>query len=461
MAVGLLALTALASAVLLRGSNERLEAAGVCTSTVPRGALAPAIPEFCKMPLAPIAETFTQGANSWSDNFNAGSQHNSMGSYVTGTYGISNSNALFWRHNEHWMVDIQGPTDQGGAYMRPPKSFVAENGAMVVETEVADAAYGLDPNVWPEVTISRGAAPTKVDLYFYEAMDPAPTFGCRLQRDGFPICEYRNNGGRVFEASDFQTDHAASSFGGGPWAAPGAWKTCNSTQDPDATCRNVFRLTVTQNSFRLDVNGQRYFEQKGVPSMAALLNGPMYVYNASTLWRVDGDVFRYHWDHFAVNPGSTGTLPQTQGTPTPTPAATATPKVTATPSATATPKATVTATPTASATATPKATTTATPKATVTATPKATTTPSATPTPVVGGVLAGRVPSNGFALLVVKSDSSIETIVAELESKGCNHPVIAARVGREWKTYISFAPARVNRGFPASLPANTVLFIRC
>ncbi len=345
--------------------------AAVCNTTVPRGAIAPAVPEWCAQPLGAIDDTHVEAANAWLDDFNHGDQHAAMGG-PSDAYQINNigvPDAIFFRHNDHWMVDQQGPTDQGHSMMRPKRTFTRQpDGSLVVEVEVADAGGG--PDVWPEVTVTHGASPTTNDLYTYEAFGDSQTFGCRLQEGGFPICEYRRNGGRVFEASFFQTDHAATSFGGYPEAAPGAWRTCNATQDPDVLCRNTFRLTLRDTSFRIDVNGQRFFEQTGVPSMAGLLGSPMYVYQSNSLWRVGGIVFRSHWDHFAVNPALIGDV-----TPTPTTTVTPTPTVvpTPTPTATGTPSATPTASPTPSPTATP--TPTGTPTATVTATPTATPTP--------------------------------------------------------------------------------------
>lgn len=306
--------------------------AAVCNQVTPRGALPPATPEWCNTPLKTIPTTSVNGTNGWLDEFNSNETHASIGSdYVTGK--INTPDAIFFRHNNHWMVDQQGPTGEGHVWMRPARTFTKQaDGSFVVEFEVADAAYGdesFDARVWPEITISTLGAPTSNGLYTYNAFNGGNNFGCRLQRYGFPICEYNFGGGRVFEASHFQTGHADTSFGGGPFQEHGlqnVWKYCETTQDPDSDCRNTFRLTLTATSFRLDVNGVRYFEQTGVDNMGALLNQPMYVYMSQSLWAAPGDVFRSHWDHFAVNP-DTLTVPPPPPTPTPTPTPTPEPVV--------------------------------------------------------------------------------------------------------------------------------------
>jgi hypothetical protein len=312
----------------------------VCNGVTPRGALPPAIEEWCFTPLAAPNDTHVEAVNAWVDDFDNGGQHAQLGQpgdvYVTGR--INTPDAIFFRHNNHWMVDQQGPTGEGHVWMRPARTFTKQaDGSFVVEFEVADAAYGgdeFDSRVWPEITVSTLGTPTSNGLYTYNAFNGGNNFGCRLQRYGFPICEFNIGGGRVFEASHFQTGHAATSFGGGPWPGvglSGVWKYCETTEDPDSVCRNKFRLTLTATSFRLDVNGVRYFEQTGVPSMAALLDQPMYTYMSQSLWAAPSSVYRSHWDHFAVNPSLIGDVGTPTPTPTPTVTATATPSPTVTP----------------------------------------------------------------------------------------------------------------------------------
>lgn len=342
LAVGVSALILAALAVLAVVTLMPAVDAAVCNTTVPRGAVAPAVPEWCFLPQSTTGDTHYEVTNGWLDDFNHGGAHAQLGQpgdvYVTGR--INTPDAIWFRHNDHWMVDQQGPTGEGHVWMRPARTFTVQpDGSLVVEFEVADASYGdesFDPKVWPEITISTLGAPTSNGLYTYNAFNGGDNFGCRLQRYGYPVCEYNVGGGRVFEAAHFLTAHAASSFGGGPWAAPGAWRYCETAQDPDALCRNTFRLTLTQDSFRLDVNGQRYFEQTGVPHMGALLNQPMFVYMSQSLWAAPGDVFRSHWDHFAVNPAEFGGVFPPPPTPAPTPAPTETPSATPTPSPTPT-----------------------------------------------------------------------------------------------------------------------------
>ena len=331
-----------AGVVVMRTGGSQEASAAICNDTVPLGALAPAIPEWCKDPLVAGLDTHAEGANSWVDDFDHGQTHAALnGAYVSGDLGLTDS--IFFQHNNHWMVDIQGP-GKGAAWMRPNRSFAAENGTLVVETEVAPsiATYNTSTlgDFWPEIVVTSAPAPTfsRPDaLYLYDEFANNWTFGCRLQRDGSPICALFNNsaggagsGGRVWEASWFQCAGSISCSGGATWAAPGAWKTCSNSDDPDAICRNKFRLELTNDSFTLYVNGQRYFQQKGLPSLNNLLAQPLYVYNGSVVYQFGSGVLRAHWDHLAVNPESSGgsTPPpptQTTAVPTATPTNTPTP----------------------------------------------------------------------------------------------------------------------------------------
>ena len=71
-------------------------------------------------------------------------------------------------------------------------------------------------------------------------------------------------------------------------------------------CRDRFRLEVTKDSLTLYVNGVKYFEDAGWPAAHQLpdsfVNGEVYAYQSNWQVRAGDRAYRYHWDHFAVNP---------------------------------------------------------------------------------------------------------------------------------------------------------------
>ena len=285
-------------------------------SLTPLGALPPARPTWCSATTTG-APTFVQGLNSWRDEWQHGLSNANLGAgYQTFGFG-SVAREQHFRHNQHWMVDVDGGGNKGGALMRPDRSFRAENGKLVVETEVAPsiATYGdAGGDVWPEIVVTTAPAPTfsRPDpLYAYDEFATHWTFGCRLQQAGEPICAIFDNtaggpaqGARKYEISYFQQS-GTDNFGGSPKIAglAGVWKMCNAPDDPDLICRNQYRLELTATSVKLLVNGVRYFEQTGLPPyLQNLVNGQnVFVYMADTVFNVPR-VVRFHWDHLAVNP---------------------------------------------------------------------------------------------------------------------------------------------------------------
>jgi hypothetical protein len=308
----------------------------------PLGALPPALPMLCDSLLAGVPATFVNGANSWVDDFNHGASMADMG---TGYVMFNNSSidapgkTGFFRHNNHWMVDIYAPGEVGGAQMRPDRSFKFSNGKLVIETDVAanilDYGGNADSteNEWPEIDVSTASSPAAStpygptpgksigdDLYGYGQFGGYDALGIRLQgtrpvealydttQRGFPC-------GRTWELSWFQSGSAgaqcgqpdvATTWGGGEWAAPGAERTCNG-DDPDTNCRDRFRWELTQDSITLYVNGQRFMEHDALPGQHllpdAIVNGNVYVYLSSWVYKPSANqAVRFHWDRVAVNP---------------------------------------------------------------------------------------------------------------------------------------------------------------
>jgi len=109
------------------------------------------------------------------------------------------------------------------------------------------------------------------------------------------------------ELSFFQ-DCGSQHSGGFPSGAAGeAWRQCV-PDGFDMDCRDRFRLEVTQDSLTLYVNGVKYFEDANWPAAHQLpdsfVNGDVYVYQSNWQVRAGNRAYRYHWDHFAVNPSN-------------------------------------------------------------------------------------------------------------------------------------------------------------
>jgi hypothetical protein len=280
------------------------------------------LPVFCNT-FGNGPSTFVSSGNSWVDTFDHGLSMAEIGAgyRVFDTMGSTNQ-TKHWRHNNHWMVDVNGydsspgdgPWNLGGTTMRPDRSFRFQNGVLVVEADVAAGISGYGGAVWPELVVTTGAAPTfnrRDGVYNYDQFAGHDTIGCRLQSERTPICALFDNstlgpgeGGRTWEISHFQ--NAGSSiphFGGYPAnGLENAWRVCNGT-DPDINCRDRFRWEITRDSATLYVNGVLYMRHQGfTPLPDRFLNADVYVYFGSWMFKSDDATARFHWDRIAVNP---------------------------------------------------------------------------------------------------------------------------------------------------------------
>jgi hypothetical protein len=270
-----------------------------------------------------------QGGNSWLDEFNHGLSTASLGAGYRAfeVQGGSINQSQHFRHADHWMVDVNGvdqdgsgPWNFGGATVRPDRSFRFQDGKLVVEADVAAGLAEYGGNAWPELVVTTAATPTAApsrdNTYSYDFFANDWTLGCRLQPERGPICALFDNtgrgagaGGRVFEISAFQHEDAQSVYGGGPFTpeTDAAWRVCQD-DDPDLDCRDRFRLELTRDTLTLFVNGVKYMEHQGLPAGKqlpdALVNGPVYVYFGSWIYKPDTETVRFHWDRLAVNPAT-------------------------------------------------------------------------------------------------------------------------------------------------------------
>jgi hypothetical protein len=315
-----LAATALVSVAAAQGT-------GCWTSDTPLGALPPAKPIWC-IPATDGPTTFVQGDNSWVDEFDHGLSNASIGPgyQVFDKSGSSIDQSQHFRHNNHWMVDVSGqdadgpgPWNFGGATMRPDRTFRFVDGKLVVEIDVAAGISEYGGSAWPEVVLTTAAnpaaSPARDSTYNYDFFPSDYTVGCRLEPRRNVICAVwddsgrgSGSGGRLAEISSFQHEGAAAVFGGGPFGyQEGAWRLCRDS-DPDLECRDRFRLEFTRDTIAVHVNGVKYMEHQGLPAgkqvPEALLNGDVFVYFGSWIYKPDAATVRLHWDRVAINPES-------------------------------------------------------------------------------------------------------------------------------------------------------------
>lgn len=266
-------------------------------------------------------DTSQSGMNTWTDDFD----HELAFADFSGTdYKIFEKvgfvhKTIHWRHANHWMVDLAAHSPEnpprwvrGGALIRPEQTFRFEDGRFIVEADVAASIEGYDGNAWPELVVSTGASPYDTgSLYAYDLFPEDWTLGCRLQASRYPVCAFKNDDGdiqagessrRIWEMSAHQPV-GTTNYGGSPFEGRGDyWRECGEN-DPDMLCRDRFRLELTRSSLTLYVNGNKYFEQTGVPTFPdAFYNGDLYVYFASVAVSHPAEVIRFHWDRVSVNP---------------------------------------------------------------------------------------------------------------------------------------------------------------
>jgi hypothetical protein len=286
----------------------------------------------------PPARTAVEGSNSWVDDFTVGCtvptpggctsmmtlDDREMGYRTFDRAGHSPpAQGEHWINQNHWMTDVRGGFT-GGSSIRPDRSFRFENGKIVVEGDFAAGIPEYGEETWGEITITSAAAPSAEIsdiLYAYGQFGGHWAVGCRLQSSRIPVCAVMGPNAdsppvagtcaadvgsyRVSEMSFFQKC-GSRTMGGSPGGALGRyWRRCE-PGGLDMACRDRFRMEVTKTSLTLYVNGIKYFEDANWPAAHQLpdsfINGEVYAYQSNWQSRAGTRAFRYHWDHFAVNP---------------------------------------------------------------------------------------------------------------------------------------------------------------
>jgi len=299
-------------------------------AVVPIGALAPATPAWCER-LGTAVETAVRAPDRWIDEFDGHVEHASLPpSYRVYASTRTRPTTIYrtetFAHNDHWMVDIGGSgsppgvyvesaldfelgPNNGGALMRPDAAFHFVDGRLVVEFDVSTMT-DYDDRIWPEIVVSTAPDPSRTETngwYAAGLFGGYPAVGCSVPVDRLAECRVYDETRITANLSAQLTSGATTHFGGAPStpALDAAWRTCG-PEDPDAGCRDRFRILFEKDALTIFVNGVKYMEHRGLPPAAqlpaALLTSPVYVYFGSWAYLVEPGIARVHWDRIAINP---------------------------------------------------------------------------------------------------------------------------------------------------------------
>ena len=308
-----------------------------CASTAapPLGALSPNVPAWCHG-LAIAADTTVRNGNTWTDGFLSGAAHARLPSsyrvFENARRAATTANTTLYRtehfaHNGHWMVDIAGSgapmgiyegsaadfftgPNNGGGLMRPDADFRFEDGRLVIEFETSAGMTAYGDRVWPEIVVTTAPAPAKRETngwYAAGLFGGSPAIGCAFPSDRLSECRVYDDERITANLNAHSSGGAAMAFGGAPTtdARKQAWRECGPT-DPDAACRDRFKVVLERDAVTIFVNGVRYMEHRGLPAAsqlpADLLTSPVYVYFASWAYLVQPTIARVHWGSIAINP---------------------------------------------------------------------------------------------------------------------------------------------------------------
>jgi hypothetical protein len=333
------AFVAILASVALAATSSRLGTQATAATScqlagAPLGALPPAVAAWCDTTNAPI-DTAVRLPNGWRDDFASGAVHAALpSSYVVfdsprsaAGRATTVTRSQQFLHNGHWMVDIAGTgapagvyegsaadffvgPNNGGGLMRPDSSFTFEGGHLVIEFDVSAGMTAYADRVWPEIVVTTAPAPTASETngwYAAGLFGGHPAIGCAMPSDRLSECRIYDANKITAWLSAQSSGGAASTFGGTPNTEPqkSAWHVCASA-DPDAFCRDRFRIDLSRDTITVSVNGVVYMQHRGLPASAqlpsALLTSPVYVYFASWAYLVEPTVARVHWGHIAINP---------------------------------------------------------------------------------------------------------------------------------------------------------------
>jgi len=212
-----------------------------------------------------------------------------------------------------WMIDLLPrpeltepvalpPDGAGGAIMLRRSEPIEVDQALDFELELAighqDYRGDRDPGSWFEVMITPATAPGELrdgPLYLSDWFGGSPTLGCRIQLDGNTVCRLTTADDQVLWQASFVDDAGTEPSTGG-FERDGLRFTPCTSVDVVADCLNRVRIRFEDNTLQIDLDGQQYFRQAGLPDLPNGLTGDMQTWVAVVTSRSEAEHLRFHGD---------------------------------------------------------------------------------------------------------------------------------------------------------------------
>lgn len=210
--------------------------------------------------------------------------------------------------------NLDGPVPEppdgagGGALLRSRDPVRFDDGELVIETELVvglDEYRGDDQHAWYELVLTTAGAPTwaRTDgLFAKDQFAGEFTLGCRIGMSGNTTCSLMNdstrgesNGGEIWQTSFVDDAGDEPSVGGFERPAEDlVFTTCGSA-DAATACADAIAIEFTATTVTIRLNGEVYFEQRGLPQLPAeLVASDLYLYTAVMTSRSPAKLLRFH-----------------------------------------------------------------------------------------------------------------------------------------------------------------------
>lgn len=174
------------------------------------------------------------------------------------------------------------------------------DGQLVVSTGVAightDYETGRDPSAFYELVITSASAPTYLRPEPFTAADSfggEPAISCRIELTGTVACALVDSDDVEVWSSTFFESASDDPVFGGFEEGPRMFSRCDAG-DAAADCVDDVVLNVTETAIRIDVNGERYYEQTGLDPLPEQLQGEVSVWWAVVSSRSEVALARFH-----------------------------------------------------------------------------------------------------------------------------------------------------------------------
>lgn len=211
-----------------------------------------------------------------------------------------------------WMIDVVPRPDlvepvplpadgAGGAAMllaSDPVPVSVDGFDVSFELAVGHVDYRgeRNPGAWYEVMVTPAREPGELrtgPLYLSDWFGGSPTFACRFELGGNTICRLTDASDEIVWQSSF-VDAAGSGDSVGGFERDGLrFSTCDAG-DVTASCMETIRLRFSDGTLAIDVGGERYFEQGGLPELPEELVGDMAYWTAVVTSRSEIEIMRFH-----------------------------------------------------------------------------------------------------------------------------------------------------------------------